>query len=197
LVNALRPECGGLPNSPQVLLYRPTLKRGSPLDEALTVRWIGIHFFFSFGLSYLKAAKQANLAGDPEVGTKTSCRPRFHCAEWSCGVLSDPPRLRIKIGKDWPVKSRSGKLIRRTASASRRPAMCARLVRFRHRLHVALKAAFHAERFPRVRTRKARLSVAPGAADPVTQTRPSVRMGSRADAVSGPLARACPAPIAP
>ena len=39
------------------------------------------------------------------------------------------------------------------ASASRRPAMCARLVRFRHRLHVALKAAFHAERFPRVRTR--------------------------------------------
>ena len=32
--------------------------------------------------------------------------------------------------------------------------MCARLVRFRHRLHVALKAAFHAERFPRVRTRK-------------------------------------------
>ena len=75
--------------------------------------------------------------------------------------------------------------------------MCARLVRFRHRLHVALKAAFHAERFPRVRTRKARLSVAPGAAGPVTQTRPSVRMGSRADAVSGPLARACPAPIAP
>jgi len=39
--------------------------------------------------------------------------------------------------------------------------MCARLVRFRHRLHVALKATFHAERFPRVRTRKARLSVAP------------------------------------
>jgi hypothetical protein len=76
--------------------------------------------------------------------------------------------------------------------------MCARLVRFRHRLHVALKAAFHAERFPRVRTRKARLSVAPGAAgDPVTQTRPFVRMGSRADAVSGPLAPACSAPIAP
>ena len=44
--------------------------------------------------------------------------------------------------------------------------MCARLVRFRHRLYVALKAAFHAERFPRVRTRKARLSVAPGAARP-------------------------------
>ena len=76
--------------------------------------------------------------------------------------------------------------------------MCARPVRFRHRLHVALKAAFHAERFPRVRTRKARLSVAPGAAgDPVTQTRPSVRMGSRAGAVSGPLAPACSAPIAP
>src|ERR1035437_124809 len=28
---------------------------GSPLDEALTVRWLGLHFFFSFDLSYLKA----------------------------------------------------------------------------------------------------------------------------------------------
>ena len=37
---------------------------------------------------------------------------------------------------------------------------------------------------------RTRLSVASGAADPATQTRPSVRMGSRADAVSGPLAPA-------
>jgi len=51
-------------------------------------------------LSYLKAAKKASLAGAPKVGTKTSCRPHFHRAEWSSGVLSDPPRLRIKLGKD-------------------------------------------------------------------------------------------------
>jgi hypothetical protein len=62
-----------------------------------------LHFFFSFELFYLKAAKKASLAGVPEVGTKTSCSPHFHCAEWSCVVLSDPPRPRIKLGKDWPV----------------------------------------------------------------------------------------------
>src|ERR1019366_10683991 len=87
-------------NAQEVVLYRPILQWGPPLDEGLSARWIGLHFFFSFGLSYLKAAKKASLAGAPEVGTKTSCRPRFHCAEWSCGVLSDPPRLRIKTGKD-------------------------------------------------------------------------------------------------
>jgi hypothetical protein len=95
---------------PEVVLYRPILEWGPPLDEGLSVRWIGLHFFFSFELSYLKAAKKASLAGGPEVGTKTSCRPHFYCAEWSCVVLSDPPRLRIKLGKDWPVKSSSGKL---------------------------------------------------------------------------------------
>src|ERR1039457_1040350 len=93
---------------PQVVLYRPILEWGPPLDEGLSLRWIGLHFFFSFELSYLKVAKKASLAGAPEVGAKTSCRPHFHCAEWSCVVLSDPPRLRIKLGKDWPVKSPSG-----------------------------------------------------------------------------------------
>src|SRR5215510_4818824 len=42
----------------------------------------------------------------PEVGsqvlTKTSCRGRFHCAEWSCIVLRDSPRRRNGSGRDWP-----------------------------------------------------------------------------------------------
>ena len=40
----------------------------------------------------------------------SSCSLQFHCAEWSCGALSDSPRHRIESGKDWPVKSPSGKL---------------------------------------------------------------------------------------
>src|ERR1017187_3486793 len=34
---------------------------GHPLDEALIVRWIGLHFFFSFELSYLKAPRKPRL----------------------------------------------------------------------------------------------------------------------------------------
>src|ERR1035437_1797939 len=34
---------------------------GHPLDEALIVRWIGLHFFFSFELSYLNAPRKPRL----------------------------------------------------------------------------------------------------------------------------------------
>ena len=34
---------------------------GHPLDEALIVRWIGLHFFFSFELYYLKAPRKPRL----------------------------------------------------------------------------------------------------------------------------------------
>src|ERR1035437_7432227 len=34
---------------------------GHPLDEALIVRWIGLHFFFSFELSYLRAPRKPRL----------------------------------------------------------------------------------------------------------------------------------------
>src|ERR1039457_3556385 len=43
------------PSAPQVLLYRPILQGGPPLNEALRVRRIGLCFFFSFELSYLRA----------------------------------------------------------------------------------------------------------------------------------------------
>src|SRR5665647_3768832 len=88
-----------------VAIYRPILQWGPPLDEGLGVRWTGLHFFFSFELSYLKAAKKSSLAGVPELGTKTSCLPHFHCAIWSCVVFSDSPRHRIESGRHWPVKS--------------------------------------------------------------------------------------------
>src|ERR1019366_4525351 len=87
-----------------VAIYRPILQWGPPLDEGLGVRWTGLHFFFSFELSYLKAAKKSSLAGVPELGTKTSCLPHFHCAIWSCVVFSDSPRHRIESGRHWPVK---------------------------------------------------------------------------------------------
>ena len=58
----------------EVVLYRPILQWGPPLDEGLCVRWTGLHFFFSFELSYLKAAKKANLAGAPEIGYKNLLR---------------------------------------------------------------------------------------------------------------------------
>src|ERR1035437_6182682 len=88
-----------------VAIYRPILQWGPPLDEGLGVRWTGLHFFFSFELSYLKAAKKSSLAGVPELGTKTSCLPHFHCAIWSCVVFSDSPRHRIESGRHWPVRS--------------------------------------------------------------------------------------------
>ncbi len=76
---------------------------GHPLDEALIVRWIGRHFFFSFELSYLKAPRKPRLDVARWPGTKTSCCTQFHCAEWWCVVLNDPSRLRNKMGKVWPV----------------------------------------------------------------------------------------------
>lgn len=115
----------------------------------------------------------------------------------------------------------------RTASASRHPAMCARPVRFRHRLHVALKGGVSCRAIP-TRARRAKHTCPSHRAPPATRSReprhcvfrrsprsvcrdsgrarlpqsafrqrPSVRMGSRANAVSGPLAPACSAPIAP
>jgi hypothetical protein len=85
-----------IPANPQV---RFAVRRSArcPVDI------IGLHFFFSFDLSYLRAAGKPSLAGAREVGTKISCCPHFHCAEWSCVVLNYSPRLRIKLGKDWPV----------------------------------------------------------------------------------------------
>ena len=64
------------------------------LDEALTVQWIGVHFFFSFELSYLRVPEKPRLGGArslPIGWHKTSCRPHFHCAEWCFAVLSDSP----------------------------------------------------------------------------------------------------------
>ena len=74
---------------------------------------VRLSLFFSFELSYLKVPKKPRLGGALEVGdqlvTKTSCSPHFHCAEWSCVVLSDFPRHHNGSGRDWPDKSRSGK----------------------------------------------------------------------------------------
>jgi hypothetical protein len=64
----------GLPR-PIVLLYRPILQGGPPLNEALRVRRIGLCFFFSFELSYLRAPTNPRLAGAPEVGTQLSQEP--------------------------------------------------------------------------------------------------------------------------
>ena len=55
-----------------VVIYRPILQWGPPLDEALSVPWIGFYFFFSFELSYLRAPKKPRLAGVPEVGAQLS-----------------------------------------------------------------------------------------------------------------------------
>ena len=46
-----------------------------PLDEALIVRWIGLHFFFSFELSYLAAPQEPSLGGVPEVGDQLPQKP--------------------------------------------------------------------------------------------------------------------------
>jgi 2-hydroxychromene-2-carboxylate isomerase len=58
-----------------VVIYRPILQWGPPLDEALSVPWIGFYFFFSFELSYLRAPKKPRLAGVPEVGAQLSLKP--------------------------------------------------------------------------------------------------------------------------
>jgi hypothetical protein len=53
------------PDAQEVLLYRPIFKYGSPLDEALAVRWIGVHFFFSFEFPYLGVPKKPRGGGLP------------------------------------------------------------------------------------------------------------------------------------
>ena len=80
------------------------------MDEALKVRWIGPHFFFSFELSYQRDPSKAVWAGLRGwwSGThKTPCSPRIHCAEWSCVVLNDSPRRHNGAGRDRPDKSPS------------------------------------------------------------------------------------------
>ena len=37
--------------------------------------------------------------GCDAIGTKTSCPPQFHCAKWSCVVLSNSSRHRIESGR--------------------------------------------------------------------------------------------------
>src|SRR5450759_4138896 len=55
------------------------------------------------------SAQEASFGRSPRgrrsVVTKNSCRPHFHCAEWSCVVLSGSPRHHIGSGTNWPVKS--------------------------------------------------------------------------------------------
>src|SRR5215472_13435148 len=91
--------------NPANLSLRPSVERRAqgPLDR--------LSFLFSFELSYERepskpwAGRLPRLVG--QVLTKTSCRGRFHCAEWSCIVLSDSPRSRNGSGRDWPYKSPS------------------------------------------------------------------------------------------
>src|ERR1035437_10338254 len=46
-----------------------------------------------------KRAQEAPPGRSPVAGTKTSCCTQFHCAEWWCVVLNDPPRPRNKHKK--------------------------------------------------------------------------------------------------
>src|ERR1035437_6400080 len=59
------------------------------------------------------SAQEASFGRSPRgrrsVVTKNSCRPHFHCAEWSCVVLSGSPRHHIGSGTNWPVKSATRK----------------------------------------------------------------------------------------
>ena len=58
-----------------VVIYRPIPQWGTPLYEALGIRWIGFHFFFSFEFSYLRAPKKPRLAGASKVGTELPQKP--------------------------------------------------------------------------------------------------------------------------
>jgi hypothetical protein len=51
------------PSGRIVVLNRPIFRGGRPLDEALKVRWIGPHFFFSFELSYQREFRSPVWAG--------------------------------------------------------------------------------------------------------------------------------------
>ena len=58
-----------------VVLNRPIFHRGSPLVEALKVRWIGPHFFFSFEISYQREPLKPRLGGLPRLVTRFSQKP--------------------------------------------------------------------------------------------------------------------------
>jgi hypothetical protein len=98
----------GRPFIPANPSMRSSVRRSAqcPMDR--------LHFFFSFELCCLRAPKEASSGrtsrGCHPVGTRTSCLPHFHCAKWSCAVLSDSPRRRIGLGTNWPVKSSSRQL---------------------------------------------------------------------------------------
>jgi hypothetical protein len=59
---------------------------GHPLDEALIVRWIGLHFFFSFELSYLKAPR----------------KPRLDVARWPARKPLAVRSFIVQNGGAWP-----------------------------------------------------------------------------------------------
>ena len=52
----------------------------------------------------LEVSSGRTSGGRHPVVKKTSCRPHFHCANWSCSVTSDSPPRRIESGRDWRVK---------------------------------------------------------------------------------------------
>jgi hypothetical protein len=66
----------------------------------------GLFFFFSFELSYQREPSKPHRDGAREVRrvglTKTYCRPRIPCAEWSRALLNNSPRHHSRSGRDWP-----------------------------------------------------------------------------------------------
>src|SRR6516225_9113995 len=77
-----------------VVLIRPIFHRDFPLDEALKVRWIDLHFFFRSIYLYQESPSSTVLAGSrrwQSGPTKNSCSPSFNCAKWSCVPLGDSP----------------------------------------------------------------------------------------------------------
>ena len=95
-----RPRSPFIPANPS---RRSSVERSAacPTDRALFLLFVRVVL--------PESAHEPPTGGSPggwhSVVARTSCCPHFHCAEWSCVVLSDPPRRRIGSGTDWPVKS--------------------------------------------------------------------------------------------
>jgi hypothetical protein len=77
----------------KVALYRP-YALGPPLDEGLSVRWIGVHSFFSFELSSPRVPKEPSLGSLPKIGGD-----RLFLRRLGLRPMAAPAEARL----DWPI----------------------------------------------------------------------------------------------
>ena len=94
----------GVYNRPKFHWGRSVRRRAQRLMD-------GLHFSFRSNCLTRERVTKPHRDGAQEVRrlglTKTYCRPRILCAEWSRALLNNSPRHHSGSGRDWPYKATS------------------------------------------------------------------------------------------